>query len=145
MSNMATNEEDIELQDATEKTPAMESIKKDKSETDSKKEKTETYFATGILNVFNVCVVFNVILISSVLIVTIAWLMFVNNQIVDFDAAPNLYCTDCNNVDQSLDRAKYFFSIDGNSCCADKNEKYLEYIMNKVRPLHGNFYFHMLG
>ena len=161
MSNMATNEEDIELQDTTEKTPALESIEKNKSETDSKKEKsetdskkektetnskkgkTETYLATISNNkLFSGCVVFNVVLIISILIVTIAWLMFVQTKIVDFDAAPDLYCIDCNNVDSK--DVKRFSSNDGDRCCADKNGKFLEYIMSKVRPIHGNFYFHTL-
>jgi hypothetical protein len=83
-------------------------------------------------------------LIISVFSATIVWLMFVNTEIVEFDAAPNLYCTDCSNVDQSLDREKYFSSIDGNTCCSNKKGEYLEYIMNKVRPVCGNFYFRTL-
>ena len=147
MSNMATSVEDIELQssplmDNNEKNKSETDskieksetdLKKEKTETDSKKEKTKTDFKTKIVDniLFNGCVVLNVLLIISVFIVTIVWLMFVNTEIVEFDAAPNLYCTDCSNVDQSLDREKYFSSIDGNTCCSNKKGEYLEYIMNK--------------
>ena len=169
MSNMATSVEDIELQSSPlmdnneknksetdskiekyetdlKKEKTETDSKKEKTETDSKKEKTKTDFVTKILDnkLFSGCVVLNMSLIISVFIVTIAWLMFVNTKIVDFDAAPNLYCTDCSNVDPSLDHAKYFSSIDGNTCCSNKKGEYLEYIMNKVRPVHGNFYFRTL-
>ena len=139
MSNMATSGEDTELQsmDNNEKDSMIEKsetdLKKEKTETDSKKEKTKTDFKTKFLDniLFNGCVVLNMFLIISVFSATIVWLMFVNTEIVEFDAAPNLYCTDCSNVDQSLDREKYFSSIDGNTCCSNKKGEYLEYIMNK--------------
>lgn len=154
---MATSVEDIELQssplmDNNEKNKSETDskieksetdLKKEKTETDSKKEKTKTGFCTKIEDnkLFSCCVLWNMILIISVFIVTIFWLRFVNTKIVDFDAAPNLYCTDCSNVDRSLDREKYFSFIDGNTCCSNKKGEYLKYIMNKVRPVRGNFYF----
>ena len=160
MSNMATGEEEIELQssplmDSNEKNKSETDskieksetdLKKEKTETNSKKEKTKAYFVTEILNnkLFSVCVVLNVLLIISVFSVTIAWLTFVNTKIVDFDAAPNLYCIDCSNVDPGSARDKYFPSIDENTCCSNEKGEYLEDLMNKVRPVHGNFYFHTL-
>lgn len=80
---------------------------------------------------FSACVLIDAILIICILGVTIGWLNFALTEIVDFDPAPGIYCMKCDKVESGVDKKNYFYSVEGDKCCSNKDGKYLEYVLSK--------------